>query len=62
MLVLSRKLGQKIILQAGAHRIEIVIADVDRGKVKLGISASKEVQIWRSELEPEKDESTELKP
>jgi len=57
MLVLSRKIQEKIILQAGAHRIELTVADVDRGKVRIGIQASLDVQIWREELEPKREES-----
>lgn len=50
MLCLSRKKGQKIIIGTGADRIEITVVDIDRGKIRLGIVAPKDVPIFRSEL------------
>ena len=47
MLVLSRKLGEKIFI---GDNICITIVNIDRGKIRLGIEAPKEVQIARSEL------------
>lgn len=52
MLVLSRKLGQKIYI---ANNICITVVDVDRGKIKLGIEAPRDVPIFRQELLPTKD-------
>lgn len=51
MLVLSRKLGEKIYIELGGGVIvELVIADIDRGKVRLGIEAPRHVPIMRKEL------------
>ena len=47
MLVLSRKLGESI--EIGPD-IRIVVVDIDRGKIRLGIEAPKETIIMRSEL------------
>jgi carbon storage regulator len=47
MLVLSRKLGEKI--HIGDH-ICITIVDIDRGKIRLGIEAPRDVPIFRQEL------------
>ena len=47
MLVLSRKLGEKI--QIGED-ICITVVDIDRGKIRLGIEAPREVPIFRQEL------------
>lgn len=47
MLVLSRKLGEKIVI---GDNIEITVVDIDRGKIRLGIEAPKDVPIFRSEL------------
>ena len=47
MLVLSRKLGEKI--QIGED-ICITVVDIDRGKIRLGIEAPREVPIFRKEL------------
>ena len=47
MLVLSRKLGEKI--QIGED-ICITVVDIDRGKIRLGIEAPRDVPIFRQEL------------
>lgn len=49
MLVLSRKLGEKIYI--GEH-ICIKVVDIDRGKIRLGIEAPRDVPIYRQELLP----------
>ncbi len=47
MLVLSRKLGEKIYI---SDNICITVVDIDRGKIRLGIEAPREVPIFRKEL------------
>lgn len=47
MLVLSRKLGEKIYI---ADNICITVVDIDRGKIRLGIEAPRDVPIFRKEL------------
>lgn len=49
MLVLSRKIGQRILI---GPNIEIVIVDHDRDRVKVGIDAPRSVPILRGELAP----------
>ena len=49
MLVLSRKLGEKIFI---GENICITIVDIDRGKIRLGIEAPRDVPIYRQELLP----------
>jgi carbon storage regulator len=49
MLVLSRKLGEKIII---GENITITVVDIDRGKIRLGIEAPRDVPIFRQELLP----------
>jgi len=59
MLVLSRKLGEKICI---GENICITIVDIDRGKIRLGIEAPREVPVFRQELLPLKggaDNNTE---
>jgi carbon storage regulator len=53
MLVLSRKLGEKIII---GENITITVVDIDRGKIRLGIEAPRNVPIFRQELLPLKPE------
>jgi carbon storage regulator len=49
MLVLSRKLGEKIFIN---DNICITVVDIDRGKIRLGIEAPRDVPIFRQELLP----------
>ena len=49
MLVLSRKLGEKIFI---GENICITVVDIDRGKIRLGIEAPRNVPIYRQELLP----------
>jgi carbon storage regulator len=52
MLVLSRKLGEKIYI---GDNICITVVDIDRGKIRLGIEAPRDVPIYRQELLPHKN-------
>jgi carbon storage regulator len=47
MLVLSRKLGEKICI---GENIVITVVDIERGKIRLGIDAPRDIPISRSEL------------
>jgi carbon storage regulator len=47
MLVLMRKLGQKIMI---GDNIEITVTDIGRGQIRLGIMAPRDVPILRKEL------------
>jgi len=49
MLVLSRKLGEKIRI---GDSIEITVTSIERGKIRLGIEAPRDISIVRSELLP----------
>jgi carbon storage regulator len=49
VLVLSRKLGEKILI---GDSIVITVVDIDRGKIRLGIEAPRDVPIFRQELLP----------
>ena len=49
MLVLSRKLGEKIYI---GENVCITVVDIDRGKIRLGIEAPRDVPIYRQELLP----------
>ncbi len=47
MLVLSRKLGEKICI---GDDIYITVVAIDRGKVRLGIEAPRSVPVHREEI------------
>jgi carbon storage regulator len=59
MLVLSRKLGEKIYI---GDNICITVVDIDRGKIRLGIEAPRNVPIYRQELLPLKPEDGSAAP
>lgn len=47
MLVLTRKLGESIII---GDNIEVKIVSIDGDQIKLGIQAPSEVKIYRNEI------------
>jgi len=47
MLVLSRKLNEKIII---GEDIEVTVISIENGSVQLGINAPKNIEILREEL------------
>ena len=47
MLILTRKIGETIILDGG---IKITVSDIQGNHVKIGITAPKEVKVYREEL------------
>jgi carbon storage regulator len=56
MLVITRKKDESVIIEvpaeavAGGKTIEIAVLETSKDKVKLGVNASREVKIIRSEL------------
>jgi len=52
MLVLTRKDGQRIILDDGTERIEIVVCEITNlARVRIGVHASDRWRIIREEVE-----------
>jgi carbon storage regulator len=47
MLVLSRKQGERIVI---GDNIVITVVSLDYGRVRLGIEAPREVEVWREEM------------
>jgi carbon storage regulator len=47
MLVLSRKLNEKIVIDGG---IVVTVVKIDRNQVRLGIEAPGDVSVYREEL------------
>ena len=49
MLVLSRKLGEKIMI---GDSIVLTVVKIDRNQIRLGIEAPSNVAIYREEISP----------
>lgn len=49
MLVLSRKLGEKIVI---GDNIVLTVVKIDRNQIRLGIEAPSEVAVYREEIAP----------
>jgi carbon storage regulator len=47
MLVLSRRTDESIVIDGN---IKIMVVEIQGNKIRLGIEAPKEVQVWREEL------------
>jgi len=58
MLILSRKIGERIWI---GEEVVVTVVHIDHTRVRLGIEAPRSVPIWRSELivEQEKEEVTQ---
>ena len=56
MLCISRRLDESIVI---AEDIVVRVISIERGKVRLGITAPRDVPIWREELLPVADEAPE---
>ena len=50
MLVLSRKVGEEIIITVRDTTIRLMVVDMRAGKVRIGIEAPRHVPIVREEL------------
>jgi carbon storage regulator len=56
MLILSRKLGERIVINLplregrGVENITITVIDIDRGKIRIGIDAPRDLPVYRTEL------------
>jgi carbon storage regulator len=50
VLILTRQLGEKIIIGEGPDRVTVELVYMDRCKVKLGITAPKSVPVHREEI------------
>jgi carbon storage regulator len=55
MLVLSRKVGEKLVI---GGNITVVVTRVAGNRVTLGIEAPQDVRVVRGELQPEREEAS----
>ncbi len=51
MLVLSRKLGEKIVI---GDNIVVTVVKIDRSQIRIGIEAPHDVPVYREEIAPQR--------
>jgi carbon storage regulator len=51
MLVLSRKLGEKIVI---GDNIVVTVVKIDRNQIRIGIEAPTDVPVYREEIAPQR--------
>jgi carbon storage regulator len=51
MLVLSRKLGEKIVI---GDNILVTVVKIDRNQIRIGIEAPQDVPVYREEIAPQR--------
>lgn len=56
MLVVTRKVGEAIIIRAGSDTITISVESIHRGNVRIWLDAPSHVQILRNELVQNREE------
>jgi carbon storage regulator len=56
MLVLSRKLGEKIVI---GDNIVITVVKIDRNQIRIGIEAPSDIAVYREEIAPQRLAHTE---
>jgi carbon storage regulator len=49
VLVLSRRRGERILI---GDRIVVTVAKLEKGRVRLGIEAPREIAVFRAEIDP----------
>jgi len=59
MLVLSRKLGERIVI---GDRIVVTVMRLENGQVRLGIEAPREIAVFREEIAPRLHPSPLVQP
>jgi len=51
MLVLSRKLGEKIVI---GDNIVVTVVKIDRNQIRIGIEAPSNILVYREEIAPQR--------
>lgn len=59
MLTLTRKPEETIVIGDGPERIEVIVKEIRRNQVRLGIVAPEDVRIFRKEL-IDRDEAQQM--
>jgi carbon storage regulator len=59
MLVLSRKLGEKIVI---GNNIVVTVVKIDRNQIRIGIEAPQDVPVFREEIAQSQMARAKLEP
>lgn len=59
MLVLSRKLGEKIVI---GDNIVVTVVKIDRNQIRIGIEAPHDVPVYREEILPARPDAANGQP
>ncbi len=57
MLVLSRKLGEKIVI---GENILVTVVKIDRNQIRIGIEAPHDIPVYREEIAPQRSVKSPL--
>jgi carbon storage regulator len=58
MLVLSRKLNERVRVTIGGEVLYVAVVEIEAGKVRLGFEADRSIEVLREELVPAEDPGT----
>jgi carbon storage regulator len=50
MLVVSRRIGEKVVIWPSTEKVTVTVVDSRRDRVRLGIDAPKNVKVYREEI------------
>lgn len=60
MLVLTRRIGDTIVIDEGM--IKVTVLSVDKGTVRIGVDAPKEIKVHRGEVQDRINKGQKQKP
>jgi len=50
LLILSRKIGESVVIKVGNRKIKLTMVEQDNGSIKIGFEAPKDIKIYRQEV------------
>lgn len=60
MLTLTRRIGESIIIETENSQITVIVKEIRRGGVRLGVLAPRGIKIWRDEVYQKKEEKNQI--